>query len=175
MGESYFELEVLHDPAHTKEVYRFIYFRHPSIITLYIILGISAILSIINMCLGIDAEDIVLFATILGFLPLWALLCHVNIKRAEKQYQELSGGMIMQTRKELYHDGFVQVTNHGGKLTIPYSSIKCCYQTKNMFLLQSKAKMYYYFPKAAFVKGNPIYFIPFIASRGVKVKGGNKQ
>lgn len=173
MGESYFELEFLHDPAHTKEVYRFIYFQRPYNIMLYILLGIAAIANLFTLFLSVlfltvDATSIVLFIVIWGFLPLRFLLYRSRVKQTEKQQTELSGGMIRQARIELYNDNFVEIAAHGGKLTIPYSSIKRCYQTKNMFFLHSKTNLFYYLPKSAFVKGNPSYFIPFIVSRGVK-------
>ena len=171
MGESYFEVEFAQTLEQIKELYRFHFFRKPSSLALNIATCCIFFLYIFRMIfLSVDLFDVVILVILLLLIPLYLLVYRLTVKHMVKRQHELCGEQDVQARFGFYNDSFVMNESTGAQFNIDYSSIKCCYQTKNLFLLYSKANMIYSIPKDAFTKGNPAYFIPFITSRGVKVK-----
>lgn len=172
MTESCFALEYTQTPEHLKEVYRFIYFRRPASLTVMIIICCTMLfhLSFNMMFFEVDSMDIILFTFLLLFILLRVLIYTITVRTAIKRQLEVCGGQFVQVHMEVYNDEFIQSDSSGAQRTISYGSIKRCYQTKNMFLLLSKANLVYSFPKDAFTKGLPEHFIPFIRSRGIKAK-----
>jgi len=171
MGESYFEVEFAQTLEQIKELYRFNFFRKPSALVFIIEVCCIVFLFIFKMIFfGDGLFDAVILVVLLLLIPLYLLVYRLTVKHMVQRQHELCGEQDVQARFGFYNDSFVMNESTGAQFTIDYGSIKCCYQTKNLFLLYSKANMIYSFPKAAFTKGNPVYFIPFITSRGVKVK-----
>jgi len=99
----------------------------------------------------------------------------LKIRNTVSRQREVCNGQPLQCHVAFYPDVVQIEDSTGSRISLSYSNIKWSAMSANLFLIYTKAKWIYFFPKAAFTNGQPEYFHPFIASRGVKVKGGNKQ
>lgn len=170
MGESCFELVYSNQPALLKELYRFTFFKRPISIALMIMVFVGSLPNLAIAYLFSSTLNLLCGLLLLLFIPIRILRYALTVKTAQQRQIELYGEETRTIQIALYNDCLTMTDHTGSNLTVSYSSMKRCYQTKNLFLLLSNANLVYSFPKDTFTKGLPEHFLPFIASRGVKVK-----
>ena len=69
-------------------------------------------------------------------------------------------------------DSFIQITASTEAVSqIEYHKFKGAFQTKNLVVLRSKARLLYIFDKNTFEVGTVEEFISFLKTKGIKVKG----
>ncbi len=61
-------------------------------------------------------------------------------------------------------------TSDGTKSKLMYTAVKSVFLTKNLILLRSQANLLYVLRKDSFKKGTFEEFVPFLKSRGIKIK-----
>ncbi len=90
----------------------------------------------------------------------------IAANRFYKRYVELSGRSDGIVEATFFHDHFVQenITTGKTKYTLEYNKVKKLLSTKNLYLLQTKQRTLFYFPKDSFTKGSPKEFEAFITA-----------
>lgn len=175
MGESYFEVVFTQEPQQIKEVYRYSFFRRPMGIILMIFLGLVAFVNLLIVLnqwreIGAHFPDLSMVFNSLFFFGLYYALYRLQIKTTIKRQLELGSGQPLQCRMAFYPDVVHIDDSNGTHVSLPYGNIQWSTMTTNLFLMRTRARLLYYFPKTAFTKGQPEYFFSFLVSRGVKVK-----
>ena len=175
MGESYFEVVFTQEPQQIKEVYRHSFFRRPMGIVLMSFLGLSGFVNLLIALhtwqkTGFRFADLSMIFNCLFFFGLYYALYRLQIKTTVRRQLELGSGQPLQCRMVFYPDVVHIDDSNGTHVSLPYGNVQWSTTTKNLFLFRTKARLLYFFPKAAFIKGQPEYFLSFLVSRGVKVK-----
>ena len=58
----------------------------------------------------------------------------------------------------------------GASGKLEYCNVNKAIQTKNLIILETKAKLFYVFAKDGFTKGSKEDFVAFLQSKGIKIK-----
>ena len=175
MGESYFEVVFTQEPQQIKEVCRYNYFQRPLGMIMLCLIGLMELILLWGALQiwkesGFHFADLsIVFPGLVFFALYYGLYC-LQVKVHIKRLYEQGSGHPLQCRMAFYPDVVHFDDSNGTHLSLPYGNIQWSTMTANLFLMRTKAWLIYPFPKAAFTKGQPEYFLSFLASRGVKVK-----
>lgn len=165
-----FENQFICTKDYYKEFYKYICFKRPIIITINIILSISFIVSILSM---IFPEFIVLdantakanIATVLIILCLQIYVFFRNKNLAYNRALERNKGNPMEVRLSITEKDMNIFTNSEKDMNIEFANIEKTIETKDYYILVSKAKLAIALKKDAFIKGTANEFKEFLKQK----------
>ena len=167
-----FENHYTRTPELIKELYRYLYFKRPFMVFIYILFVLSFLANMGALIVspsGYPSDNI----SFIIFIPLFFALeygFYVNsVKSTITRDKETNNGKALEI-KTYVTDEFIRFSFSTGSITeLPYSNIKKVIQTKNLILLHSKANLLYTFHKGAFNEKSPSEFLYFLQKKGFNV------
>ena len=127
-------------------------------------------LVIINAALGSDFHHL-LWALVLPALCFLHVFISYNtyVSTTHKRDLEMHGKNV--DIEITVTDEFIQNDTETSSAKLTYDNITSAYQTKNLILLRSKARLIYALKKDSFELGTKEEFISFLKSKGITVSG----
>ena len=165
--EAIFENVCVRNREVTKEIYNYYFFRRNWTVVAYIILGLVLAANLGVLCLEGEPYS----RGLLIFIPLvfiFQISRYFNaVKTTVMRYEETGQTLITTT----VTDEFIQMASQNGASgKLEYGNVNKAIQTKNLIILETKAKMFYVFAKDGFTKGSKEDFVAFLQSKGIKIK-----
>ena len=165
--ETLFENVCVRNREVTKEIYNYYFFRRNWTVVAYIILGLVLAANLGVLCLEGEPYS----RGLLIFIPLvfiFQISRYFNaVKTTVMRYEETDQTLITTT----VTDEFIQMASQNGASgKLEYGNVNKAIQTKNLIILETKAKLFYVFAKDGFTKGTSEEFIAFLRCKGIKVK-----
>lgn len=165
-----FENQFICTKDYYKEFYKYICFKRPIMITINIILSINFIVSILSM---IFPELIVLdantakanIATVLIILCLQIYVFFRNKNLAYNRALEINKGNPTEVKISITEKDITVFTNLEKNMNIEFENIEKAIETKNYYILMSKAKLAVVLKKDAFIKGTEKEFKEFLKQK----------
>lgn len=113
--------------------------------------------------------------TVLIVVPLYFLYVFMLYRRTlnlrVKRDREQFGDTPPEFRTVVFpHQFQCIIQNTIEPITVPFSSIKKAFTTKDLIVLQSEAKLLYIFHKDGFTQGSAEEFIAFLKTLGIKCR-----
>lgn len=166
-----FENHYERTPEIHKQLLQYLHFKRAPFIIFAIIFSISFLVNLLALILWGDVYNI----AVLIVVPLYFLLVFVRYRRtlklSVKRDQEEFGHSPLEIRSIVYPHQFQYTSRKTLEpFTIPFTSIKKAFTTKDLIVLQSDAKLLYVFHKNGFAKGSEQEFISFLKLLGIKCR-----
>ena len=155
-------------PAVMKELYRLIYFKRPVNLMIYVVLGGIAVANIITAVVG-GEYSFSGSAYILIFALMQFVMYKNSVSTAISRDKEKFGPEPLKVRTVVTEEE-IQCT-YGEKTVdpIPLTDIKKVWQTKNLILLHTKARLMIIIDRKGFAVGSQDGFLEYLRSNGLKV------
>lgn len=165
--ENLFENHYERTPAVMKELYRYICFRRPVTLTIYIVFGVIAVASIIKSLISGEFQ----LAGCVG-LVVWTLMNFVmyrnSVSNAIMRDKAKFGPEPLKVCTVVTEEG-VQCT-YGEKTVDPIAltEIKKVWQTKSLIMLYTNTRLVMIFHKDNFTVGTREEFLEYLREQGIK-------
>ena len=168
--QTIFENQFICTKDYYKEYYKYICFKKPIMITINIILSISFIVSILSM---IFPKIVVLdanmaeanIATVLIILCLQVYVFFRNKNLAYNKALEKNNGNPMEVKLANTEKNINIFINSEKDMNIEFTNIEKTIETKNYYILVSKAKLAIALKKDGFIKGTANEFEEFLKQK----------
>lgn len=165
-----FENQFICTKDYYKEFYKYNCFKRPIIITINIILSISFLVSILSMIfpklIVLDANTAKAnIATVLIILCLQIYVFFRNKTLAYNRALERNKGNPMEVRLSITEKDIRIFTNSEKDMNIELANIEKAIETKDYYILVSKAKLAIALKKDAFIKGTENEFKEFLRQK----------
>lgn len=153
-----------------KDMYSHHFFKSKSAIFAYVFFSLCLILQLV---LGLYTHKfgyLIITAAIVFFVFAFRIFCYFNsVKLMSKRDMECFGKeaeIVVFVKEECIEYGTVGAVPN----KLLYSNIKFAYETKNLILIRSTARLLYIVKKDSFIKGSAKEFEEFLRSKGIKVR-----
>lgn len=163
-----FENHYERTPEMTKEIYRFLCYKRPAHIVIYVIMGIVFLWDIVATILGRDFPLVltVYFVLLLVIqFVLYARAVNTAISRDREQHGSESVKVCMEVTEQGVRCVYTEIA---GK-PVALSNIKKIFTTKKYIVLHTKANLMYVFCKDNFTIGTQEGFLKYLREQGLKV------
>jgi len=166
--ETLFETRYVRNKEIAKEFFGFYYFKRKGILFWYVFMLLLFVLDVIAViCDDVYSLYILIIVPFFFLIQIWSYFRQVRLMTTRDC--ESHGGEI--TVETIVTDEGIQCTSsNGGVYKVEYDKVKKAIKTKNLIILQTKAKVAYLLPKDAFTKGSAEEFIAFLKAKGIKIK-----
>lgn len=167
--DTLFENQYVRDEALVKDLNRYLFFRQPIQIVLYVLTGLLLAVTVIHIIL-VGWENAVLpivFVTV--FFSIKCITYHRAVKMQLARDREVNGAPV--EIRECVTEESIQsaTTRETAPIVLTYDQIRSVRQTKNLILILTKARLVHVFVKDRFTKGTPEGFLAFLKQKGVRV------
>ena len=161
-----------HTKAYHYELDAYAFFKKPILRVLY---AIILVIFIVNLLPLLFSNITHRFVWVAFWMPLFALLVNVlryfaHVNLSYKRELEMNYGQPLEVMSfvtdygaDYRCDGIASLTH------TPYSQVQKAIQTKNYYVLLTKAEIYYAFKKDSFTKGTSEEFVQFFKDKGYKL------
>lgn len=168
--QTIFENQFICTKDYYTEYYKYICFKKPIMITINIILSISFVVSILSM---IFPKIVVLdanmaetnIATVLIILCLQVYVFFRNKNLAYNRALERNNGNPMEVKLAITEKNINIFINSEKDMNIEFTNIEKTIETKNYYILVSKAKLAIALKKDGFIKGTANEFEEFLKQK----------
>lgn len=168
--QTIFENQFICTKDYYKEYYKYICFKRPIMLTINIILSISLIVNILSM---IFPKLVVLDAnmaeanivTVLIILCFQVYVFFRNKNLAYNRALERNKGNPMEVKLSITEKDINIFTNSEKYMNIEFTNIEKIIETKNYYILVSKAKLTIALKKDGFIKGTANEFKEFLKQK----------
>jgi len=154
--------------ALSKELYKRLYFTRAFAFILYTTI-ILAVLSQIALIVFMKSNNflpiIIGLALVILYLAVYFIRVGVMVRRDKKMGWKDTNVEVIVTDRFIKHS----LMNNQNK--VEFENVKKVIQTKNLIFLHPYAHVIFVFRKDSFVLGYKDYFIDFLKSKGIEVKG----
>lgn len=151
----------------TKEIYGYYYFRRRLSVVLNIILALALLGNAAAFLLEGETANWYVTVFLAAFFAFQIINYYKTVKTVVMRFEETGQTQITTT----VTDEFMQITSPGGATgKMEYCHVNKVFQTKNLIILETKAKLFYVFAKDGFTKGSSQEFIAFLQTKGIKIK-----
>jgi len=152
-----------------KEFYGYLLFGSPLSIVLNILMVVALVEGIIVTALN-NLEGIT-WTVIIFFLIVYRVYTYFYaVKMMIKRDLEVNGKEI-EIEITVTNEHIMSVSTRKDENMLEYGNITKVFQTKNLILVKTKAKLVHIFRKDSFTVGNKDDFIVFLKDKGITVKG----
>lgn len=168
--QTIFENQFICTKDYYKEYYKYICFKKPIMLIINIILSISFIVSILSMIfprlVALDATTAEAnIATVLIILCLQVYVFFRNKNLAYNRALERNKGNPMEVKISITEKDINIFTNSDKDMNIEFTNIEKTIETKNYYILVSKAKLAIALKKDGFIKGTANQFKEFLKQK----------
>jgi len=168
--QTIFENQFICTKDYYKEYYKYIYFKKPIILIINIILSINFIVSILSMIFPklvvLDANTAKAnIATVLIVLCLQVYIFLRNKNLAYNRALERNKGNPMEVKLLIAEKDINIFINSKKDMSIEFTNIEKVIETKNYYILVSKAKQAISLKKDGFIKGTSKEFKEFLKQK----------
>ena len=154
--------------ALSKELYKRLYFTRAFAFILYTTI-ILAVLSQIALIVFMKSNNflpiIIGLALVILYLAVYFIRVGVMVRRDKKMGWRDANVEVIVT------DSFIKHSLMNNQNKVEFENVKKVIQTKNLIFLHPYAHVIFVFRKDSFVLGYKDYFIDFLKSKGIEVKG----
>ena len=154
--------------ALSKELYKRLYFTRAFAFILYTTI-ILAVLSQIALIVFMKSNNflpiIIGLALVILYLAVYFIRVGVMVRRDKKMGWRDANVEVIVT------DSFIKHSLMNNQNNVEFENVKKVIQTKNLIFLHPYAHVIFVFRKDSFVLGYKDYFIDFLESKGIEVKG----
>lgn len=172
--EPLFEYRFTPNEAFVRGYVRYLTFLRPQslvLIILFVVMcaGTTAAAFILRATYQIDVTTLFVCAGVcLAYLILIFVSYRTSLSLHKKRINEMYGGAYQEEVCTFREDGFTSTSGGAKEMTVAYASVTRIYETDDMLILRTKARMLHIFSKSGFVKGTPEELKRLLASKGVK-------
>lgn len=168
--QTIFENQFICTKDYYNEYYKYICFKRPIMLTINIILSISLIVNILSMIFPklvvLDANTAEAnIATVLIILCLQVYVFFRNKNFAYNRALERNKGNPMEVKLSITEKDINIFTNSEKDMNIEFTNIGKIIETKNYYILVSKAKLTIALKKDGFIKGTASEFKEFLKQK----------
>ena len=165
--EAIFENVCVRNREVTKEIYGYYFFRRNGVVVAYVILGLLFLTNLVMFFHDRESYSWGLFVFIFLFFVFQISRYYNTVKTTVMRFEEIGQILI----KTTVTDECVCITApDGASGKLEYCNVNKAIQTKNLIILETKAKLFYVFAKDGFTKGSKEDFVAFLQSKGIKIK-----
>lgn len=168
--EILFENKFVRTDKLMKELYQYYHLKRPKKIFSFILSVFLIVYSLINAILWKDNFYLFFAVLALAIFILEIAIYFITVKTQQKRDNEIMNGKPIEIQVTVTQDYIKNSASNGAENEISFSKIKSVFQTKNLILLMSEAKLIYIFPKDCFTVGNAEEFMLFLKNKGFNVK-----
>ena len=166
--EVLFQNKHIRDKEWAKDINRYIYFKRPILIVIYI-LCVLYVFSGILMLIFEQFFDFKLFIFPLLIFAFNLLVYNRNVNLLLKRDLEMCG-VTIEVTATVTDEAIMHVMSSGAQYILNYADIKKVVETKKYIYLWSKTNMLYSFKKDSFSVGDEEGFKAFLRNKGFKIK-----
>ena len=168
MNDPLFKNGFVRDEQAVKELYKDYFIKSKRFRIIYILLAILLPFSyLVSVDSGLDTFFFVLFCSVIvAFMLIFAY--RQNVKITVARDKERCNGKEPFNELTVYDDR-IELDILGNNQTLYFSDAKNVSETKNYFIVASRANYVYVFKKDSFTVGTSEEFVEFLKNKGIKV------
>ncbi len=173
--ETRFENSFVRDENTAKEIYRYWFFRKPTMVALYVILAFYTLACIFGLSFDFeDAKDFIFpFFTALLIPVLMIISYRSQVKTMVNRDREMARGSELVTRISVNDNEFT-VFSLDSRTSILVSDLKYAFLTGSYIVVITKARLMVILKKDSFTIGDTGSFLAFLREKSIKIKGQKK-
>lgn len=173
--ETRFENSFVRDENTAKEIYRYWFFRKPTMVALYVILAFYTLACIFGLSFDFeDAKDFIFpFFTAILIPVLMIISYRSQVKTMVNRDREMAKGSELVTRV-CVNDNEFTVFSLDSHTSILVSDLKYAFLTKSYIAVITKARLMVILKKDSFTIGDTESFLAFLREKNIKIKGQKK-
>lgn len=169
--EVLFENNLIRNRDVLNTFYAYFYFKTPLSIVIFSICGLSVILQILSYIFWWDIDILITTEFIPLFIAIPCILYSRSVTNTAKRDKEQFGTDSLLVTTSITKDSLQCTYGELQAAPVALDQIKKIVVTKKLILMFSKAKLCYILDKNNFTIGTYDDFIPFLRSKGLKVRG----
>lgn len=173
--EKRFENKYVRDENTAKEIYKYWFFKKPTMVAMYVILAVYTFFCILGLSFDFaDAREFILpFICALMIPVLMTVSYRSQVKTMANRDKEMANGGELLCEISVNDNEFT-VAYFEGRNSIAMDNVKYAFQTKSYIAVITKARLMVILKKDSFTVGDADSFIAFLKEKVIKVKGQKK-